>query len=169
MDKENEAKIWNYITGYMNEWLRDTQGFLWDEDTQKKQFLLHREEIIKHFAGQLSASEVKTTEDIERLVNAKEYKYFQDLASIGIDPRAIFNPRLAKENAEKDYQAWKKGGIHARKIGVDDVIGDIETRVSWAQMRHHSSKPLHNDEFRDTDDDPKTAWHSSWIPYRSDD
>ncbi len=169
MDPDHDKKIWQYITKYMNGWLRNTQSFLWDEDLQRKQFLFHREEIINYFAASLNASEVKDQADISRLIKAKEYRYFQDIASLGIDPRAIFNPRLAKENAEKDYQAWKKGGIHARKIGVDDVIGDIETRVSWAQMRHHSSKPLHNDEFRDTDDDPKTAWHSSWIPYRSDD
>ena len=74
---------------------------------QKKQFLFHREEIINYIAGQLSASEVKDPKDVERHLNTKSYKYFEDLWALGIDPHAIFDSTLIGKNAESDYRKWK--------------------------------------------------------------
>ena len=109
MEKETEAKIWNYVVKYMNDPLRDTTMFLGKDDLQKKQFLAHREEIIIYFAGQLSASEVKDPADVERIISDRSYKYFTDLIKMGIDPRALFNQKLIQENAELDYERWKRG------------------------------------------------------------
>lgn len=169
MDKEHEAKIWTYIIEYMNKWLRNSASF-WNEEIQRDQFLLHRDELIEYFAGQLNASEVKDKWDIERLVTAKEYKYFQDLASLGIDPRAIFNPKLAKDNAKTDYQTWKNGGTQTKWVKIDDVIGDVIKRASGAQIQHRSSRPLENEHYKDNDDDDaRTTWHSEGIPSEDSD
>lgn len=119
MDKEHEAKIWQYVNKYMGKWLRDTKSFLNNEDLQKEQFFLHREELLEHFAGQLSAGEVVDPAIIERLVNAKEYGYFQDLANLGIDPKGIFNTDIARDNREDDYQRWKEG----RRVGSSLLTG----------------------------------------------
>lgn len=108
MNKEHEAKIWNYVKGYLQKWLRDTKSFGGDS-LQKEQFLYHRTEIIEHFAGQLSAGEITDPAIVERLVNAKEYSYFQDLAKLGIDPRSIFNAELREKNEDEDYKRWKDG------------------------------------------------------------
>ena len=113
MDKEHEVKIWQYVNTYMEKWLRDTKSFLNNEQLQKEQFFLHREELLEHFAGQLSAGEVTDPLIIERLVNAKEYGYFQDLANLGIDPKGIFSADIARSNREDDYRRWKEG----RKVG----------------------------------------------------
>jgi hypothetical protein len=134
MDKEHEEKIWRYVNKYMKTWLRDTKSFLNNESLQKEQFLAHRQELIQHFAWQLSAWEVTDPATIERLVNAEEYGYFQDLAKLGIDPRWIFNATIAKENREADYKRWKEWtpvwwGI-TKKASTPDVRSSFQEKTN---------------------------------------
>jgi hypothetical protein len=145
MNSEHKKKIWDYVVKYMGKWLRDDSSFLGDEALQKEQFLAHRAEMIQYFAGVLSASEVKDPQDIERNINSPEYEYFNDFKKLGIDPRGIFDYKLAKQNEESDYQNWKKWWGTVYKKEPEDVIASIQSR-SYNGLQWGKSRP-----WKDTD------------------
>ncbi len=145
MDDNNRMKIWDYVVKNIRD-NRNIDRYYGDEQLQKKEFLAWREEIITFFNKELSAWEVKDDTEIERLIRTQGYSYFQDLMSVGIDPRAIFRADLINSNKEADYQSWRSGQ-RAGWGGISSV-GIIE-QVKWQVLPHSLwSWPT----YRDTDD-----------------
>jgi hypothetical protein len=84
---------------------------------------------------------VKEPAEIERLIKTKWYSYFQDLESLGIDPRAIFQPDdIRKSTAESDYSGWKSGRVAgSRGNGSAGIIDQVKGKTSW--VRRNTQEP----------------------------
>lgn len=146
MNDDDRTKIWNYIVKNIKE-NRNVDRYYGDTELQKKEFLAWREEIITFFNKELSAWEVAEDAKIESLIKTKGYSYFQDLESIGIDPRAIFQPNIKNNaNSESDYQAWRSGSIAGGSgSSSSGIIERVKGKTSWVQGRQNPS-------WRDPDD-----------------
>jgi hypothetical protein len=107
--------------------LRNTGMFLWDKDTQKKQYLAHRKEILRYMAEKMTTRTTSGRVDPEvdkanRNRNINTYKYYQDLIQMWINPHAVFDEELETKNAESDYQNW----INNRSANIGNTsVNDI--------------------------------------------
>jgi hypothetical protein len=129
MKDDHYKKIWSYVKKYMldKDQLRNTGMFLWDKDTQKKQYLAHRKEILRYMAEKMTTR--TTTGRVDPEVdkaninrNISTYRYYQDLIQMWIDPHAVFDEELETKNAESDYQNWiNNRSANISSTSVNDV------------------------------------------------
>jgi hypothetical protein len=73
---------------------------------QKTQYLAYRKEIIEHLEKEIQVTTANLDENtINSIINGPN-TFWQDLRNIGIDPRAVFDRSLQRENEDDDYARW---------------------------------------------------------------
>ena len=149
MNKDDKVKNWDFIVRYMKEGMRDEKMFLNDTEMQKQQFLLHRAEIIQHFAEKLQARSVASRGgDIKKLIldNIRTYPYYQDMIDMGIDPEAVFDESLVKKNEQSDYENWvnnrQAGSLKKTQSVIERMTYSVNNKIgSGAAYTAKNTKP----------------------------
>lgn len=143
MKQEHYEKIWYYVKDYMNDGVKGLKNveFFWgDRELQKQQYLVHRKEIIDYFSQKLNTKVLFAREGkdgVEKAMNImarniKDFPYYKDLADMGIDPRALFDPNLLEQSEDEDYQRWLTGGRNIDKLysGEQKII-NLFRKTQW--------------------------------------
>lgn len=152
MNDDHRNKIWKYVIEHVNHGLRDESYFLWDTSLQEKQYLAYRREIIQYFAEKLSARSIVGSKDADEVIrrNISTFPYYNDLASMGIDPYAVFDESIERNpnKAKEDYNRWKSGShiVVSQPAKNQTWVPDLRNMIQGKTTNIQSKDPATNDD-----------------------